>query len=373
MKREHDAVEVCAEKTASLTVHSVQFWFVNLIYSATQFWVSTNFFLPDQIYSSEKLWLNFNIDMKNLQEAAEANSSDDEAAEDGDEDQEQEEEQEETPPRRTKKSKRSVELPTKKKAKKEQQAAPATASKKGLSNLLGKRKSAARASEKIASFVEEEGAASGNSSESESDGNEKKSAVKDLDFENMAADDEGAKGERQSTRLRGKPATSAKQLKEQRMSADSGLSKAQAKENARSKAQTKRRRALDEELLNMYNPSALEELLNNMMKHKDGWPFDRPITRSDAPDYFEIIKKPLDLGTIRTALLHMKYACNQEVLSDIKIVFGNCYRYNAEDAEEYQCAGRLEKYFEKIARKLGLVEEEDLENQPLSKKSRRTL
>jgi len=189
----------------------------------------------------------------------------------------------------------------------------------------------------------------------------------------MGADDEGAKGERQSTRLRGKPATSAKQLKEQRMSADSGLSKAQAKEVARSKAQTKRRRALDEELLNMYNPAALEELLNNMMKHKDGWPFDRPITRSDAPDYFEIIKKPLDLGTIRTALLHMKYTCNQEVLSDIKIVFGNCYRYNAEDAEEYQCAGRLEKYFEKIARKLGLVEEEDLENQPLSKKSRRTL
>ena len=309
---------------------------------------------------------------ENLQEAAEANSSDDEAAENGDEDQEQEEEQEETPPRRTKKSKRSVELPTKKKAKKEQQAPPASSSKKGLSNLLGKRKSATRASEKIASFVEEEGTASGNSSESEStgSGNDKKSAAKDLDFENMA-DDEGAKGERQSTRLRGKPATSAKQLKEQRLSADSGLSKAQSKEAARSKAQTKRRRALDEELLNMYNPSALEELLNNMMKHKDGWPFDRPITRSDAPDYFEIIKRPLDLGTIRTALLHMKYTCNQEVLSDIKIVFGNCYSYNAEDAEEYQCAGRLEKYFEKIARKLGLVEEEDVENQPLSKKTKR--
>merc|ERR1712051_1073198 len=176
------------------------------------------------------------------EEEEEAEEDDDEAAENGDEDQEQEEEQEETPPRRTKKSKRSVELPTKKKAKKEQQAAPATSSKKGLSNLLGKRKSAARASEKIASFVEEEGTASGDSSENEeSTGNgnssDKKSAVKDLDFESMAADDEGAKGERQSTRLRGKPATSAKQLKEQRMSADSGLSKAQAKEVARSKAQ----------------------------------------------------------------------------------------------------------------------------------------
>ena len=150
-------------------------------------------------------------------------------------------------------------------------------SKKGLSHLLGKRKSAAKASERIAQVTQEE-TASGNSSGCET-------SAKDQDFDN-AEDDAGLKGERQSTRLRGKssktPASeSAKQLKEQRLSTESGLSK----------ARTKRRRAVDEELLNMYNPSALEDLLNNMMKHKDGWPFDRPITRSDAPDYFEIIKQ----------------------------------------------------------------------------------
>jgi len=35
------------------------------------------------------------------------------------------------------------------------------------------------------------------------------------------------------------------------------------------------------------------------MNHKDGWPFDRPITKVDAPDYHKLIKKPMDLGTIR--------------------------------------------------------------------------
>merc|ERR1719219_2751200 len=288
-----------------------------------------------------------------------ANSSEDEeAAEDADDDDEEPEPEEETPPRRTKKSKRSVDPPKKAKKSSIPPAPPASSSKKGLSHLLGKRKSAAQASEQIARFTQEE-TASGNSSAAES--------------ANGANDIEDAKAERQSTRLRGRssktPASeSAKQLKEQRLSAESGLSKARAGSNKR------RRAGLDEELLNMYNPSALEDLLNNMMKHKDGWPFDRPITRSDAPDYFEIIKKPIDLGTVRTNLLHMKYSCNQEVLVDVRLVFQNCYRYNAEEAEEFQCALRLEKYFEKTTRKLGLVEvDDDLENQPLSKKSRKTL
>lgn len=171
---------------------------------------------------------------------------------------------------------------------------------------------------------------------------------------------------------------SATRLKEQRLSADN-FSASSAAASKGSANRCKRRRGLDEELLNMFNPTALEDLLNNMMKHRDGWPFDRPITRSDAPDYFDIIKKPIDLGTVRTNLLHMKYSCNQEVLEDIKLVFENCYTYNKEEAEEYQCGVRLQKYYLKEAKKLGLVEESskgsdsEEENQPLAKKSRRTL
>jgi hypothetical protein len=48
-----------------------------------------------------------------------------------------------------------------------------------------------------------------------------------------------------------------------------------------------------------------------MIRHKDGWPFDRPITKADAPDYHKIIDKPMDLGTIRSNINRMKYSCNQ--------------------------------------------------------------
>jgi hypothetical protein len=50
-----------------------------------------------------------------------------------------------------------------------------------------------------------------------------------------------------------------------------------------SQARSKRRRAIDEKIHAVFNPTVLEDLLNLMIRHKDGWPFDRPITKSDAP------------------------------------------------------------------------------------------
>jgi len=65
----------------------------------------------------------------------------------------------------------------------------------------------------------------------------------------------------------------------------------------------------------------------------------------------------------------LKYKCNQEVLDDIRLVFKNCYQYNMEDAEEYQCAVRLEKVFNREIAKMGLGEPAD---QPKNKRGRRT-
>ena len=45
----------------------------------------------------------------------------------------------------------------------------------------------------------------------------------------------------------------------------------------RGSARNKRRRAVDAEVFSMFNPTMLEDLLNAMMRHKDGWPFDRPV------------------------------------------------------------------------------------------------
>jgi len=122
-------------------------------------------------------------------------------------------------------------------------------------------------------------------------------------------------------------------------------------------ARGKRRREVDEDIELQFNVSGLEDLVNGLIKNKDGWPFDRPITKTDAPDYHRLVPNPMDLGTIKSKLNNIQYSCNQEVLDDIRLVFLNCYSYNQDDAEEFQCAIRLEKLFEKEVKKLGLSDD----------------
>jgi len=74
----------------------------------------------------------------------------------------------------------------------------------------------------------------------------------------------------------------------------------------------------------------------------------------------------MDLGTIRSKMNNIQYTCNQEVLDDIKLCFKNCFSYNEDDTDEFKCGVRLEKYFDKEVKKMGLAEES-----PPSKKSKK--
>lgn len=129
-----------------------------------------------------------------------------------------------------------------------------------------------------------------------------------------------------------------------------------SKEDNKENNRGKRGRNLDDSI--ELNISGLENVLKALIKHKDGWPFDRPITKAEVPDYHLHVKTPMDLGTIKTRLNDMVYDKNQQVIDDIRLVFSNCYSYNMEDTEEYGCAERLEKYFETQLKNQGLVEEE---------------
>jgi len=137
------------------------------------------------------------------------------------------------------------------------------------------------------------------------------------------------------------------------------------KENARSKS-GKRGRNLDDSL--DLNVDVLEVLVKGLIKHRDGWPFDRPITKADAPDYHLCVRVPMDFDTIRVRLDDLFYTSNQAVINDIRLVFSNCYSYNMEDAEEYGCAERLEKYFDSQLKAQGLIDEEA--SKPRAKKRR---
>ena len=49
----------------------------------------------------------------------------------------------------------------------------------------------------------------------------------------------------------------------------------------------------------------------------------------NLPDYPILIKKPMDLGTVKKNLKSSKYVNVEEVLSDIQLIWDNCHLYNA--------------------------------------------
>lgn len=45
-------------------------------------------------------------------------------------------------------------------------------------------------------------------------------------------------------------------------------------------------------------------------------------------DYPQIIKNPMDLGTVKSKLLSGKYKTYEEVFADIQLIWDNCKLYN---------------------------------------------
>ncbi|XP_023228451.1 bromodomain adjacent to zinc finger domain protein 1A-like, partial [Centruroides sculpturatus] len=90
-----------------------------------------------------------------------------------------------------------------------------------------------------------------------------------------------------------------------------------------------------------------DKIISYLIKHPDSWPFLCPVNKKDAPSYYKIIKKPMDLGTIRSKLNNMQYNNNDEFAADIYLVLQNCELYNPASSIEYRCGRRLMKALEK--------------------------
>ncbi|KAL1122831.1 hypothetical protein AAG570_003157, partial [Ranatra chinensis] len=82
--------------------------------------------------------------------------------------------------------------------------------------------------------------------------------------------------------------------------------------------------------------AALQEILDEIMHHKDAWPFLRPVTKAEVPDYHLIIKRPMDFATIKHKLNMLEYSKNSELFADAELLFNNCYKYNEEGSEVYR-------------------------------------
>ena len=87
--------------------------------------------------------------------------------------------------------------------------------------------------------------------------------------------------------------------------------------------------------------------MKQMIQHRLSWPFRKPVdaVKLKVPKYYEIIKEPMDLGTIEKKLKSRVYRTAEECIADFNRVFSNCYTFNQPDEEVVVSAKVLEKFF----------------------------
>ncbi|NWU08934.1 BRDT protein, partial [Cephalopterus ornatus] len=90
-------------------------------------------------------------------------------------------------------------------------------------------------------------------------------------------------------------------------------------------------------------------VMKALWRHNYSWPFHQPVDAAalNLPDYYSIIKKPMDLGTIKKRLEHNYYTKAAECIEDFKTMFLNCYMYNKPGDDIVFMAEELEKVFMK--------------------------
>ncbi|XP_030649335.1 nucleosome-remodeling factor subunit BPTF [Chanos chanos] len=89
----------------------------------------------------------------------------------------------------------------------------------------------------------------------------------------------------------------------------------------------------------------LKRILRSLQAHKMAWPFLEPVDPEDAPDYYGVIKEPMDLSTMEDRLQKRYYSKLTEFVADMTKIFDNCRYYNPSDSPFYQCAEFLESFF----------------------------
>ncbi|XP_031271766.1 transcription factor GTE8-like isoform X2 [Pistacia vera] len=91
-----------------------------------------------------------------------------------------------------------------------------------------------------------------------------------------------------------------------------------------------------------------EPLLNRLMSHQFGWAFNTPVdvVKLNIPDYFTVIKHPMDLGTVKSKLVSGQYSSPLVFAADVRLTFSNAMTYNPPGNDFHIMAGTLSKYFE---------------------------
>ena len=92
--------------------------------------------------------------------------------------------------------------------------------------------------------------------------------------------------------------------------------------------------------------NALWPAFQKMFVAEDAWAFKQPVdpVLLNIPDYFSIIKKPMDLSTIRRNLEDGVYSNPWEFIDHVQLMFNNAWLYNKKSTRVYKSCTKVSTY-----------------------------
>ncbi|KAJ3368610.1 Transcriptional activator spt7 [Kappamyces sp. JEL0680] len=81
----------------------------------------------------------------------------------------------------------------------------------------------------------------------------------------------------------------------------------------------------------------MEKILESLRNYKaHSFPFLKPVQKKEAPNYYDIIKNPMDLSTVARKVKSFQYPGKEEFAKDLELIWENCFIYNTAEESIYR-------------------------------------
>lgn len=96
-----------------------------------------------------------------------------------------------------------------------------------------------------------------------------------------------------------------------------------------------------------FNMELCQDMVKFLETHAEASPFLHAVSRRECPDYASIIKRPMDLETLKDNLNFLKYKTLDQFLGDVRLIVENAHEYNGELSTVGKSASAMLQSFEK--------------------------
>ncbi|KAJ3372619.1 hypothetical protein GGF31_001639 [Allomyces arbusculus] len=105
-----------------------------------------------------------------------------------------------------------------------------------------------------------------------------------------------------------------------------------------------------------FDATKARKILDKLHNHVSSWPFLVPVdpVALQIPQYFDIIKYPMDFGTIKTKIKNRAYASMAQFVRDVQLVYDNCFTFNRPGEPVYVAGENSQRVFRAECTRMGV-------------------